>query len=74
MKISKIYLDLWREGFRIRRMIYLYILKIEGLLIYMGEEEIVLDYKRRVHDSEKMRAFKESRRMNRRKIPLLPPL
>lgn len=70
MKISKIYLDLWREGFRIRRMIYLYILKIEGLLIYMGEEEIVLDYKRRVHDSEKMRAFKESRR----KIPLLPPL
>ena len=39
MKISKIYLDLWREGFRIRRMIYLYISKIEGLLIYIWEKK-----------------------------------
>ena len=55
--------------------LYIYILKIEGLLIYiyMGDEEIVFDYKRRVHDSEKMRAFKESRRMNRRMIPSFLP-
>jgi len=58
-------------------MIYLYIYiknwGIAYIYIYMGDEEIVFDYKRRVHDSEKMRAFKESRRMNRRMIPSFLP-